>query len=375
MNDVEQLIIDRLTGQIGDEEDSRLEQLITRHHEVEQLWQQMQQVYAMRKAVSFENSFNADAAWLAMQQKVKLPDMPQQAEPDSVAMPAPVRRIRWIRYGVAAAVAGIVIVSVYIIGGLYRNEAATPKNVQIKLANGQLVQASPGDKGGALMDKARQTKIDPAAWNTLTVPPGAIYSFKLSDGTEVWLDAATEFKFPLLFTGLQRNVELTGEGYFKVAHKAEQPFTVNVNGLTVKALGTEFNVKSYVNESCHIALVAGSVSVKNNKGEEVILHPGEAVIADAGGNNLRKENFDEAAVLGWMQGVYFFRDEQLRKITTIAERWFDIPFQLKEPEMANLRFTGALDRNKPVRTFLENLATSYNVHSEWKDGKIVLSRN
>ena len=65
MNDVEQLIIDKLTGQIGKEAEFKLEELIARNQEVEQLWQQMQQVYAMRKAVSFDQSFNAEAAWLA----------------------------------------------------------------------------------------------------------------------------------------------------------------------------------------------------------------------------------------------------------------------------------------------------------------------
>jgi transmembrane sensor len=379
MNDVEQLIIDRLTGQIGDEEDSRLEQLIARHHEVEQLWQQMQQVYAMRKAVSFENSFNADAAWLALQQKVNIPDSPQQAETDTVAFPSHIRpasgRVRWMRYGIAAAVTGIIVVAVYILSDLYRQAPATDKNVQIKLANGQLVQASPGDKAGALMDKARQTNIDPAAWNTLTVPPGKIYSFTLADGTEVWLDAASELKFPLLFTGLRRHVELKGEGFFKVAHKAEQPFIVQVNGLKVSVLGTEFNIKSYVKESSYIALISGSVSVQNDKGEEIVLQPGEAIIADAGSNLLRKEKFDEVAVLGWMQGLYYFRNEKLHDITTIAERWFDVPVQLQEPELADLRFTGALNRNKPVNTFLDLLASSGNIRYEWKDGKIVLSRN
>ncbi|HUP14152.1 MAG TPA: hypothetical protein VM187_18150, partial [Niastella sp.] len=74
MNDVEQLIIDKLTGQIGEEDDVRLSALIARHQEVEQLWQQMQQVFAMRKAVNFDQSFNAEDAWLALQQRVNIPD-------------------------------------------------------------------------------------------------------------------------------------------------------------------------------------------------------------------------------------------------------------------------------------------------------------
>src|SRR5690242_12720159 len=108
MNDVEQLIIDKLTGQIGEEDDLRLSSLIARHQEVEQLWQQMQQVYAMRKAVSFDQSFNVEDAWLALQQKVAIPEPVMEPVTDTVAIP--VRRTvsnGW-RYGMAAALAGIV---------------------------------------------------------------------------------------------------------------------------------------------------------------------------------------------------------------------------------------------------------------------------
>src|SRR5689334_13141544 len=87
MNDVEQLIIDKLTGHIGDDDDLRLSDLIERHQEVEQLWQQMQQEYAMRKAVSFDQSFNVEDAWLALQQKVNIPERVAEPVTDTVAMP------------------------------------------------------------------------------------------------------------------------------------------------------------------------------------------------------------------------------------------------------------------------------------------------
>src|ERR1044071_2900622 len=111
MNDVEQLIIDKLTGHIGEEDDLRLSDLITRHQEVEQLWQQMQQVYAMRKAVSFEQSFNVEDAWLALQQKVNIPDRVTEPVTDTVAIPERKNNTRWLRYAVAATVTGIIIIS------------------------------------------------------------------------------------------------------------------------------------------------------------------------------------------------------------------------------------------------------------------------
>jgi transmembrane sensor len=374
MNDVEQLIIDKLTGQIGEEEEFRLEELIARHHEVEQLWQQMQQVYAMRKAVSFNHSFNADTAWLALQQKVNIPDTALEPVTDTVAIHPRSNNTPWLRYGMAAIVTGIIIVAAYFIAGLYRPQAGASKSIQIKLANGEIVQAPAKDSTGAWMQQARASNVDPGAWNTLMVPAGKNYSFQLSDGTKVWLNSVTEFKFPISFTGVERNVQLTGEAYFKVAHQANQPFTVKVNGLTVKALGTEFNIKSYNNELTCIALVTGSVAIENAKGRQIILSPGEAVVVEKSTSDLHKEKFDEIMVLGWMQGMYFFRNEKLQQIAVVAERWFDVPVKFNEPSLAGLHFSGALDRNKPVDRFFDALASSGDIRYEWKDGKVVISK-
>src|SRR5438105_4845444 len=156
MNEVEQLIIDKLTGQISDGEECRLEELIAQHHEVEQLWQQMQQVHAMRKAVSFEHSFNADIAWLTLQEKINIPHTPLPAEPETIALTEHRVRTPWLRYGMAVAVAGIVFVSLYIFISFYRGQAAI-KTIQIELANGEVVQSTPGEQPNTWMEKARRT--------------------------------------------------------------------------------------------------------------------------------------------------------------------------------------------------------------------------
>jgi transmembrane sensor len=375
MNDVEQLIIDKLTGQIGEEDDLRLSDLIARHQEVEQLWQQMQQVYAMRKAVSFDQSFNVDEAWLALQQKVNLTERVAEPVTDTVALPERRTKAPWLRYGIAAAVTGIIIISVWLFSGVFRSSETTGKSIQIKLANGSIVQPSAQDSSGSWMQNARKSQKDPGAWNTLTVPAGKSYSFQLADGSKVWMNSVSELRFPLLFTRSERIVTLKGEAFFKVAHRASQPFMVQVNGLTVKALGTEFNIKSYNGESTFISLVNGSVSIENAKGEQITLSPGEAVEVADRNSKLQKGSFDETTVLGWMQGLYYFRNEQLQQIAIVAERWFDINVQLKDPSLATLHFSGAMDRNKPVNTLFNMLASSGDIRYKNENGKIVISRN
>jgi ferric-dicitrate binding protein FerR (iron transport regulator) len=395
MNDVEQLIIDKLTGQIGEQDDLRLSDLIDRHQEVEQLWQQMQQVYAMRKAVNFDRSFNADDAWTALQQRVNIPDRVAEPVTDTVAIPVRNTKINWLRYGMAAAVTGIIIIGVYFLSDLNRSQG-TDNGIQIKLANGKVVHAAAQDSLAGWMQDARDAKIDPGAWNTLMVPAGKSYAFQLADGSKVWLNAVSQLRFPLLFTQPERKVELKGEAYFNVAglpltpsgrafgkpsategegETKKVPFIVQVNGLTIKALGTEFNIKSYNGESTYISLINGSVAVENALGESITLSPGEAVTAADRNSHLRKEPFDETWVLGWMQGLYYFRNERLQHIAVVAERWFDIDVQLKDPALASLHFSGAMDRNKPVNTFFNMLSSSGGIRYDNKEGKVVISRN
>ena len=63
-------------------------------------------------------------------------------------------------------------------------------------------------------------------FNTLQIPRGGEYFLTLADGTEVWLNAETEIRYPVQFTGNKRVVYLDGEAYFTVAPDKKKPFTV-----------------------------------------------------------------------------------------------------------------------------------------------------
>src|SRR5690606_29878165 len=84
--------------------------------------------------------------------------------------------------------------------------------------------------------------------HTVSTPRGGQYQLTLSDGTRVWLNAATSVRFPAAFADSARRVELSGEAYFEVAHDAKRPFEVRSAGQAVRVLGTRFNVTAYADE-------------------------------------------------------------------------------------------------------------------------------
>ena len=137
----------------------------------------------------------------------------------------------------------------------------------IKLDDGKLAYQDANTSGTA----------SAMTYNTISTPRGGQYKLVLSDGTAVWLNAASSLRFPTSFNGNERRVELTGEGYFEVTKNAAMPFKVLVDDMEVKVLGTHFNVNAYSDENdIKTTLLEGQVIVTNGR-EEAILKPGQQV--------------------------------------------------------------------------------------------------
>ena len=70
----------------------------------------------------------------------------------------------------------------------------------------------------------------------------------LPDSSEVWLNAGSSILYPETFAKNKRQVILNGEAYFSVKKDTVSPFIVETSQLSVKVLGTRFNVKAYPND-------------------------------------------------------------------------------------------------------------------------------
>ncbi len=184
----------------------------------------------------------------------------------------------------------------------------------IKLNNGKLL-CRPSSN-----DTIAQSRI-----NTLATPRGGQYQITLPDGTKIWLNSASSIKFPTVFTGKERRVEITGEVYFEVAKNAAKPFIVKINNsLEVKALGTSFNINAYNDESAvKTTLLEGKVMVSS-----VILSPGQQASLDAQGIiNVSVADTDQT--LAWKNGKFIFHNVDIATILREISRWYDLEIEIK----------------------------------------------
>jgi transmembrane sensor len=210
-------------------------------------------------------------------------------------------------------------------------------------------------------------------WNTLTVPPKTDYRIELSDGTEVHLNASSTLRFPFIFPGKTREVYLEGEAYFTVAHNPKQPFIVHTGTTSVIALGTAFNVNSYDGNTITTSLVTGTVVTDVGDSLDVTLKPGYEAIYRPG-ERFKVKRFDENVTLGWRDGIFRFHNKPLEEVIPVLKRWFGLKVAFAAAGIADIQFSGDLDKEKPVSDFLNELCWEKGLEYKIYDGTVHFSK-
>ncbi|TKC62178.1 DUF4974 domain-containing protein [Pedobacter hiemivivus] len=196
-----------------------------------------------------------------------------------------------------------------------------------------------------------------AGFNTIETPRGGQYQIKLPDGTQVWLNASSSLKYPAVFTGTTRTVELKGEAYFEVAKDKHRPFKLRSGKQELKVLGTHFNVSAYADDSqVKTTLLEGSVQVTGAEGslpgKDLILKPGQQSQFSAAGLTVKMADTEEA--VAWKNGYFKFNDEDIATILKKVSRWYDVDIQY-EGKMTDKIFNGKVSRYGNVSEVLQIL--------------------
>jgi len=165
------------------------------------------------------------------------------------------------------------------------------------------------------------------ALNTLTNPRGSkVIDITLSDGSRIWLNAASSITYPSSFMG-DREVTLTGEAYFAVAHDTRHPFRVKVGSEIVEDIGTEFNINAYKDEpAMQTTLVQGAVKITVDK-ENKMLKPGQQAAVNSNRAIAVSDAVDLDQVTAWKNGYFYFKSSDIQSIMRQVSRWYDVDVQ------------------------------------------------
>lgn len=237
----------------------------------------------------------------------------------------------------------------------------------IKLQNGKLAYKEVG---------TAPAKVE---YNTISTPRGGQYQLELTDGSKVWLNAASSITFPSTFSSVERKVFITGEAYFEVAQKKSItqeniPFLVVVNSNSfVKVLGTHFNINAYDDEPfVKTSLVEGRVKVyAKDEANARMLSPGQQSVLVPGGKITVINDADMDEALAWRNGKFLFKSADIETMLRQIARWYDVEVVYKG--RSSLHFTGQLNRTENVFKLFEKLQLTGEVHFTIEGRKIIVT--
>jgi transmembrane sensor len=275
-----------------------------------------------------------------------------------------------------------------------QNVNAGVNKTVLTLADGSTINLGSSEKGtlatqgnikviksedGQLLYYRDHEGLTSTVYNTIETPRGGTYELVLSDGTKIWLNAASSLKFPAAFQGKTREVVLDGEAYFEVAKNVAMPFHVNVNHMTIEVLGTHFNINAYEDEpAISTTLLEGSVKVKKElysklRSQTLLLKPGERADFAKDGNLTINRHADLKGVTAWKDDNFQFNDTPVADIMRQVSRWYDVEVQYNGP-IATRKITGTISRNVSLVQLIDMLQYA-GVNLKIENKKIIINNS
>ena len=390
MEKIAGLLLGRERGTLTEAESRELQQWLNAQSAASNaFYDNMTTAASMEASLRMLQQVDEDAAWKDVCNRIGVPV-------DTKIVPA--KRV-WMRWAAAAALAAVIVTSAILVLHKQNKTLETPMAARynssvlpggdkavLELADGSRILLDSASKGLlAVQGNARVVKKEdgtiayaaPAAaapqeitYNKISTPRGGQYKLVLPDGTQVWLNAASSLRYPAVFTGTDRTVELTGEAYFDVAPDAARQFTVlAAGGLQVQVLGTGFNIQAYPDEPVHTAtLESGKIRVAGN-GHSAVLRPGQQTLTDAA-DQFKVVKADMEAALAWKAGVFYLQDATIGEIMRQISRWYDVDV-IYEGNITQ-QFIGKIPRNTNLADVLTILESTGYVHFQLKGKQLIV---
>ncbi|RIH64199.1 FecR family protein [Mariniphaga sediminis] len=240
----------------------------------------------------------------------------------------------------------------------------------------------------------------------VVAPYGARSEIVLPDGTKVWLNAGSKLRYSTDFNVSNRDLTLSGEGFFDVSKNVKMPFVVNALDMKITALGTQFNVKAYEDdETIETTLVEGKVMLESEASrykysENIYLTPNQKAVLIKGGKELRvedtsdkpmvdnkkkeeitpsakliiQEKIDPLPDISWKNNKLVFVAEELSEILIKLERKYNVRFHCESTKIRNYKFTGTLE-DETLQQVLDAIKISAPFDYSFKGTEVTLSVN
>lgn len=222
------------------------------------------------------------------------------------------------------------------------------------------------------LNYTRSKSTNELEYHLIKIPRGGGYSLVLADGSRVFLNAASQLKFPVVFAENERRVYLEGEAYFDVVQDKGKSFIVEAGGVEIQVLGTEFDVRAYSEEEEVLTtLVEGKVRIAVDE-TNVALLPSEQAVWIPSKEKMEVKQVDVERFIGWKNGRWVFNKTPIWQIMNELCRWYDLKVEYSNEESKYENFSLNIERYDDFKQILGLLEETGNVRFALSENTVIV---
>ncbi len=261
---------------------------------------------------------------------------------------------------------------------------------------------------GITIYKSYLRSYNPSPNTEYYVPYGSRSQVKLPDGSYVWLNAGSKLRHNRQFSQKNRNIYLEGEAYFDVSKNKNMPFVVNTSGITIKVLGTAFNVKAYPDEKIIETTVArGEIQIfdnidKTSNKNTIVLRANQKASfikrsmyeKEINPTNIKDKQVKQSELkiftnnqyikidknvipeiyTSWKDKRWIIEREELQSLAIKMGRRYNVNISFQDESLKNYIFSGVLE-DETLEQVLEAIKLTAPINYYINQNQVVLSKN
>ncbi len=210
--------------------------------------------------------------------------------------------------------------------------------------------------------------------NQLVVPRGKRTNLTLSDGTRLYLNSGSRAIFPVKFAKEKRELFIEGEAYIEVAHDPQRPFVAVTDEMSVKVLGTKFDISAYPEDSyTSVVLVEGNVRAEVGS-RKIVMEPDQLLVYQKETKTTSLEKAEVLPYISWKDGWMYCQKEKLGTIVEKLSRYYNVTIEIRDPEVRDITLRGKLDLKSECSDIFKAISAIAPITCIMNEDKIIISK-
>lgn len=220
------------------------------------------------------------------------------------------------------------------------------------------------NKEQARHEFSRITEVTTSELKTATLP----------DGSTITINKNSEIVYNTDFNQSDRQVAMKGECYFNVVPDKSNPFMISLYDLTIKVVGTAFNVKNFTPPGNIEVQVQSGVVKMYTQQKEITVNKGQTGIY----NKQRQELFVKDTIdinsISYATKTFSFNDIAFTDACRYLEKAFNVNISIDAQQFAGCRLSAQFD-NKSLPYILNIINATLNTTYQQQGNSILISGN